>query len=374
MDFTYNDEQNMLKDSVARFIQNDYGYEARQKLINTELGYSAEHWKTFAELGWLCVPFSEEDGGIGGGPIETMILMEEFGKGLVVEPFFPTVVLSGSLLSRAGSPEQKAEIIGGIIEGTRVVATAYAEAAARYDLNHVECAANKEGDQYVLNGTKSFVLNGGQADTLIVVARTAGDTRDESGISLFLVDAKADGVALTSSPTLDGHSAAELNLSGAKGELLGEEGAGYAALKAASQEAILALAAEAVGMMEKLYKETVAYTKDRKQFGVPISIFQALQHRMVDMFTAHELAKSMLLRAVLSYVNDDGEAEKNISALKYFLSVNAQKVGHEAVQIFGGMGMTDEMSIGMYLKRINVINTLFGNGDTHLRQFVAMSG
>ena len=376
MDFNYNDEQNMLKDSVARFIQNDYGYEARQKLINTELGYSADHWKTFAELGWLCVPFSEEDGGIGGGPIETMILMEEFGKGLVVEPFFPTVVLSGALLSRAGSAEQKAEIIGAIIDGSRVVATAYAEAAARYDLNHVECTASKEGDHYVLNGKKSFVLNGGQANTLIVVARTSGDTRDESGISLFLVDPKADGVTVESSPTLDGHSAAEITLSDVKvpaSDLLGEEGAGFAALKVASQEAILALGAEAVGMMEKLYKETVAYTKDRKQFGVPISVFQALQHRMVDMFTAHELCKSMLLRAVLSYVNDDGEAEKNISALKYYLSVNAQKVAHEAVQIFGGMGMTDEMSIGMYLKRINVINTLFGNGDTHLRQFMALS-
>lgn len=374
MDFSYSEEQNLLKDSVARFIQNDYGYEARQKLIKTELGYSAEHWKTFAELGWLCVPFSEEDGGIGGGPIETMILMEEFGKGLVVEPFFPTVVLSGAVLSRAANAEQKAEIIGGIIEGSRVVATAYAEPAARFDLNHVECSAAASGDGFVLNGKKCFVLNGGQADTLIVAARTSGDIRDEAGISLFLVDPKANGVTVQSVPTLDGHSAADIILENVKASaLLGEEGQGHSVLAAAANEAILALAAEAVGMMEKLYKETVAYTKDRKQFGVPISIFQALQHRMVDMFTAHELCKSMLLRAVLSYINDDGEAEKNISALKYYLSVNAQKVGHEAVQIFGGMGMTDEMSIGMYLKRINVINTLFGNGDAHLQRFVAMS-
>lgn len=376
MDFSYTEEQNLLKDSVAKFIQNDYGYEARQKLITTELGYSADHWKTFAELGWLCVPFSEEDGGIGGGPVETMILMEEFGKGLVVEPFFPTVVLSGAILSRTASAEQKAEIIGGIIEGSRVVTTAYAEAAARYDLNHVECTAKADGGNYVLNGKKTFVLNGGQADTLIVVARTSGNTRDADGISLFLVDAKADGVTVQSAPTLDGHSAADIALSNVTvpaANLLGEEGQGYAALKAATDEAILALGAEAVGMMEKLYKETVAYTKERKQFGVPISVFQALQHRMVDMFTSHELCKSMLLRAVLSYINDDGQADKNVSALKYYLSVNAQKVAHEAVQIFGGMGMTDEMSIGMYLKRINVINTLFGNGDTHLRRFVALS-
>ena len=376
MDFSYSEEQNLLKDSVARFIQNDYGYEARQKLIKTELGYSAEHWKTFAELGWLCVPFSEEDGGIGGGPIETMILMEEFGKGLVVEPFFPTVVLSGAVLSRAASAEQKAEIIGGIIEGTRVVTAAYAEPAARYDLNHVETTAQAGGDGYVLNGKKCFVLNGGQADTLIIAARTSGDVRDEAGISLFLVDPKADGVTVKSVPTLDGHSAADItleNVSVAACSLLVEEGNGFAVLSDAANEAILALAAEAVGMMVKPYKESVADTKDRKQFGVPISIFQALQHRMVDMFTAHEMCKSMLLRAVLSYINDDGEADKNISALKYYLSVNAQKVGHEAVQIFGGMGMTDEMSIGMYLKRINVINTLFGNGDAHLKRFVALS-
>lgn len=376
MDFSYSEEQNLLKDSVAKFIQNDYGYEERQKLIHSELGYSADHWRTFAELGWLCVPFTEEDGGIGGGPIETMILMEEFGKGLVVEPFFETVVLSGGILSRAASGEQKAEVIGGIIEGSRVVTTAYAEPDSRYDLHHVELSAVKDGDGYTLNGKKCFVMNGVNADTLIVVARTSGQTRDESGISLFLVDPKSDGISMQSAPTLDGHNAAEITFADVKvpaGSLLGSEGEGLPVLQASSQEAILALAAEVVGMMEKLYKETVAYTKERKQFGVPISIFQALQHRMVDMFTAYELVKSLLLRAVLSYVNEDGEAEKNISALKFYLSTHGQKVAHEAVQIFGGMGMTDEMSIGMYLKRINVINTLFGNGDSHLKRFVELA-
>lgn len=373
MDFSLTEEQTLLKDSVAKFIQNDYGYEDRQKLIKTEAGYSADHWRTFAELGWLCVPFSEEDGGIGGGPIETMILMEEFGKGLVVEPFFETVVLSGAVLSRAASPEQKAELIGGIIEGAKVIATAYAEPESRFDLNHVATTATANGDQYTITGKKSFVLQGGNADTLIVVARTSGDTRDDAGISLFLVDPKADGVSIQSTHTLDGHTAADISLENVSATLLGTEGEGLAVLEAARNESILALASEAVGAMEKLYKDTVAYTKERKQFGVPIAIFQALQHRMVDMFTAHEQSKSLLLRAVLSQVNGDADVDKNISALKYYLSVNGQKVAHEAIQIFGGMGMTDEMSTGMYLKRINVINTLFGNGDYHLKRFTALA-
>ncbi|MCG8673368.1 MAG: acyl-CoA dehydrogenase [Pseudomonadales bacterium] len=373
MDFSLTEEQTLLKDSVAKFIQNDYGYEDRQKLIKTESGYSADNWRTFAELGWLCVPFSEGDGGIGGGPIETMILMEEFGKGLVVEPFFETVVLSGSVLSRAASPEQKAELIGGIIEGTQVIATAFAEPESRFDLNHVATTATANGDSHSLSGKKSFVLQGGNASTLVVAARTSGDTRDEAGISLFIVDPSASGVSIESAKTLDGHSAADITLDNAPGTLLGAEGEGLSVLKAARDESILALASEAVGMMEKLYKDTVAYTKDRKQFGMPISVFQALQHRMVDMFTAHEMVKSLLLRAVLSYVNNDGEADKNIAALKYYLQVNGQAVAHEAVQIHGGMGMTDEMSTGMYLKRINVINTLFGNGDYHLKQFTALA-
>ena len=376
MDFSLSEEQTLLQDSVAKFIQNDYGYEARQKLIKSELGYSADHWSTFANLGWLCVPFSEEDGGIGGGPIETMILMEEFGKGLVVEPYFETVVLSGSILSRAANAEQKAALIGGIVEGSQVIATAYAEPQSRFDLNHVSTTATAIGDSYTLSGKKSFVLNGGAANTLIVSARTSGETRDNAGISLFIVDPQAAGITIESAPSLDGHRVADIsfdNVTVPATNLLGEKGQGLVVLQAASQEAILALASEAVGMMEKLYKETVAYTKERKQFGVPIAIFQALQHRMVDMFTAHELSKSLLLRAVLSYINGDDDAPKNIAALKHYISVNGQKVAHEAVQIYGGMGMTDEMSTGMYLKRINVINTLFGNGDYHLRQLVALS-
>lgn len=373
MDFSLSEEQRMLQDSVAKFIQNDYGYETRQKLVQSELGFSAENWKQFADLGWLCVPFSEEEGGIGGGPVEIMLLMEQFGKGLLVEPFVSTVVMAGGLLSKAATDEQKAIYVGGIIEGTQQIAFAYAEPQSRYYLNDVATKAEAKGDSFELTGRKCFVLNGGSATTLIVAARTSGSQQDHTGISLFLVDPKDSGVSLQTTKTLDGHRAAEIVLNQAKGELLGVLDQGYSVINAVAQETILALCSEAVGAMEKLYQDTVEYTKTRKQFGVPISVFQALQHRMVDMFTEQQQCKSLLLRAVLAYTSGDAEAERAISALKYQISLYGQKVAHEAVQIHGGMGMTDELNIGMYLKRINVINTLFGNGDFHLKRFVELS-
>jgi hypothetical protein len=375
MDFNYSEEQNLLADSVTKFIGNDYSYELRRKRTATADGFDRATWNTFAELGWLAVPFSEEDGGIGGGPIETMIVMEEFGKGLVVEPYVSSVILAGTALKVAGSAEQKAELIGGIIDGSRLLSLAYFEPQARFDLFDVNTSAKKDAQgNYVINGSKAMVLNGGTADTLIVSVRTGGGQRDESGITLLIVPANAAGVSVRSYPTLDGHRAAEVqfsNVSVPASARLGEEGKGLAVLQQVADTANLALCAEAVGMMEKLYKETVEYTKTRKQFGVAIAVFQALQHRMVDMFTLHAECKSLLLRAVMTAAVNDPEARRNISALKYAIATKGQKVAHEAVQIFGGMGMTDEMSVGMYLKRINVINTLFGNGDYHLQRFMA---
>lgn len=375
MDFNYSEEQNLLADSVTKFIQNDYSYELRRKRTATADGFDRATWNTFADLGWLAVPFSEEDGGIGGGPIETMIVMEEFGKGLVVEPYVSSVILAGTALKIAGSAEQKAELIGGIIDGSRLLSLAYFEPQARFDLFDVNTSAKQDAQgNYVINGSKAMVLNGGTADTLIVSVRTGGEQRDESGITLLIVPANAAGVSVRSYPTLDGHRAAEVqfsNVSVPASARLGEEGKGLAVLQQVADTANLALCAEAVGMMEKLYKETVEYTKTRKQFGVAIAVFQALQHRMVDMFTLHAECKSLLLRAVMTAAVNDPEARRNISALKYAIATKGQKVAHEAVQIFGGMGMTDEMSVGMYLKRINVINTLFGNGDYHLQRFMA---
>lgn len=375
MNFNYSEEQNLLADSVIKFIQNDYNYEERRKRIASADGFDRDTWATFAELGWLAVPFAEEEGGIGGGPIETMIVMEEFGKGLVVEPYVSTVILAGTALKLAGNAQQKAELVGGIIEGNRQLTLAYFEPQARFDLFDIKTTAKKDAQgNYVINGTKGMVLNGGTADTLIVSVRTAGEQRDESGVSLLLVSADAKGVSIKSYPTLDGHRAAEVQFDDVTvpaSALLGEEGNGLAVLNTVADVANLALCAEAVGMMEKLYKETVEYTKTRKQFGVAIAVFQALQHRMVDMFTLHAECKSLLLRAVMTYDTAQPDAARNIAALKYAIATKGQKVAHEAVQIFGGMGMTDEMSVGMYLKRINVINTLFGNGDYHLQRFMA---
>ena len=374
MNFNLSEEQTLLKDSVSKFVMNDYDYETRTKHTQMEKGFNPDTWRTFAELGWLCVPFSEEDGGIGGGPIESMIMMEEFGKGLVVEPYFSTVMLAGAVVAKAASADQKAQLLAGLIEGSSLMSLAYIERQSRFDLFDVATKAEKQADGYVLNGKKSMVLHGASANAFIVSARTSGNQRDESGISLFVVDANTDGLSITDYPTLDGHRAVELDLNNVTvpaSALLGEEGAALGVLNAVADDACLALSAEAVGMMEKLYKETVEYTKNRKQFGVPIAVFQALQHRMVDMFTLHEECKSLLLKAVLSCEAGEADASRNISALKYAIATKGQKVAHEAIQIFGGMGMTDEMSVGMYLKRINVINTLFGNGDYHLQRFMA---
>lgn len=374
MNFNLNEEQGLLADSINKFIVNDYGYETRRKHAAQPEGFDRATWATFAELGWLAVPFTEDDGGIGGGPVEVMIMQEAFGKGQVVEPYFATVILCGGLLRRIASAEQKAELIGGIIDGSRLLSLAYFEPQARFDLFDVKTTAQKQGSGYVLNGVKGMVLHGGAADTFIVSARTSGAQREVDGVSLFVVSASAPGVSVQSYPTLDGHRAAEVTLTHVAvpaTALLGAEGQGVAALESVADEARLALCAEAVGMMEKLYRETVEYTKTRKQFGVTIAVFQALQHRMVDMFTLHVECRSLLLRAVMSQAAGEADASRNIAALKYAIATKGQKVAHEAIQIFGGMGMTDEMSVGMYLKRINVINTLFGNGDYSLQRFIA---
>jgi alkylation response protein AidB-like acyl-CoA dehydrogenase len=372
MDFSLNDEQKMLQDSVARFISGDYGYEQRQKNRHKEPGYSPAHWATFAELGWLSIPFSEDDGGIGGGPIETMLVMEQFGKGLVVEPWLSCVVMAGGVLARLGNPEQKSEWLGALIEGRLLFSLAWLEPQTRHDPAQVVARAEPTSGGYRLNGQKTYVMHGAAADKLIVSAKLTGT----EGLSLFVVDGGLDGLNRRSAHTLDGHRIAEVSLEQVEvpaSSLLGEAGKGLPALEAVLGDATLAVCAEAVGMMEKLYRDTVEYTRNRKQFGVPISAFQALQHRMVDMFTATEECRSLLLRAVLSAAAGDADAARNLSALKYQIGIRGQKVAHEAIQIHGGMGMTDEMSVGMYLKRINVINALFGDPDYHLRRFIALA-
>ncbi len=373
MDFSFSEEQGLLQDSVQRFIQKSYTFEARQKSIQTEDGFSRDHWSTFAELGWLGLPFSEEDGGFGGTPIETMIMMEEFGKGLVVEPYLSTVVMAGTVLSEGASREQKEATLADIIAGSKFAALAFVEPQARFNLADVTTIAKVSGKGYKINGFKGVVLGGPSADVLIVPARTSGDQKSEKGITLFLIDADSSGVSRRNYPTVDGWRASEISLENVSvdaGSVIGEVDEGFALLEKAIDFAILAVGAEAVGAMEVLYKATVEYCKTREQFGQPIGKFQVLQHRMVDMFIEHEQSKSLLYMAAMRLDEGYGPAaRKAVSALKVQIGKGGKFVGQNSVQLHGGMGMTDELNVGHYFKRLTTIETLFGNVDYHLRKY-----
>lgn len=376
MDFSISEEQSMLADSVSRFIDNDYDFELRQKNAASAEGYSKALWQTFAELGWTAVPFAEEDGGLDGGPVEMMLMMQQFGRGLMIEPFLANIVLAGGILRRAATAEQKAKWLAPLIDGSLQTALAFAEPQARFDIANIATTAVKDGNDFVLTGKKSLVLNGGNADLLIIPARTAGDATDEQGITLFAVAADAEGMAIRSFATVDASTAAEIDLDAvriAPGNILGSVDAGFAALQAAIDEATLAVSAEAVGIIRAMHDKTVAYSKERVQFGVPISSFQALQHRMVDMLMAAEQTQSLLMWCVMLNTADDAGARKAISALKYQVGTAGIKVAQEAVQIHGAMGVTWELDIAHYFKRLTAIDLLFGNADFHLDRFVNLS-
>ena len=369
MDFSFSEIQAMLDDSVEKFIANDYDFETRQKYAASERGFSPEVWQTFAELGWTSVPFSEEDGGFGGGPADLMVLMLRFGKGLVVEPYLANVVLAGGVLRRAASAEQKEKWLQPLIAGELQAALAYAEPQSRYDIADTMTTATADGDAWVLNGRKAVVFNGGNAELLIVPARTAGAQNDPDGITLFAVPSDSSGVEVRAYPTVDGQQAAEIRLdrvSVNSTAVLGNPGAGFAALDASIDEATLAVCAEAVGIMQIMTDKTVEYSKDRMQFGVPIGSFQALQHRMVDMFTDCEQSYSLLLWATMLAEQGATDAKRAISSIKYQVGTAGRKVGQEAVQIHGGMGVSWEVDIAHYFKRLTTIDQIFGNADWHL--------
>lgn len=376
MDFSFSEEQSLLQDSIQRFIQKSYTFEERQKLIQTEEGFSRDNWATFAELGWLGLPFTEEDGGFGGTPVDTMIMLEEFGKGLVVEPYVPTVVMAGTAIAEGASAELKENVLAEIIAGSKLAALAFVEPQARFNLADVTTTATSKDGGYIINGFKGVVLGGPSADVLVVPARTDGEQKDEAGITLFLVDAESDGVSRRNYPTIDGLRASEItfeNVSVAATSIIGELGGGLAILEKSIDYAILAVGAEAVGAMEVLYKTTVEYCKVREQFGQPIGKFQVLQHRMVDMFIEHEQSKSLLYMAAMRL--DEGyspAARKAVSALKVQIGKGGKFVGQNAVQLHGGMGMTDELNVGHYFKRLTAIETLFGNVDYHLKKYASI--
>ena len=369
MNFSLNEEQMMLQDSIEKFIDNDYDFETRQKIAASKAGFSPDVWRTFAELGWTAVPFSEDDGGFDGGAIELMVMMQLFGRSLVVEPYLANIVLAGGILGRTASPEQKEKWLHPIIAGELQATLTFVEPQSRYDIANIAATATADGDAWTLNGNKGFVLNGGNAELFIVPARSGGAQTDQDGITLFAVPADSDGVTCNAYATVDGQQAAEVTFENVfvdAGAVLGEVGGGYAALDAVIDEATLAVCAEAVGIMQILREKTLEYSKSRIQFGVPIGSFQALQHRMVDMLTDCEQSISLLLWATMVNASDSADAKQAISAIKYQIGTAGQKVGQEAVQIHGGMGVSWELDIAHYFKRLTAIGQMFGNADWHL--------
>jgi len=368
VNFDLTAEQQLLQQTVERFVTDNYDLASRRKLADSPQGYSDDNWSQMAELGWLALPFDEADGGFGGNQIDTMIVMEQFGRGLVVEPFFANIVLGGGMLKRSENQALKTNLLPGIIAGDVQLTLAHAEEQSRFDLDDVVTTAQEDGDHYVLNGKKSMVPNAATATHVIVSARTGGGQRDENGIALFLID--SDDLDGNHFPTVDGGRASELSLDNVRvpaERMMGD----FDLLKTGAHDAVLALSAEALGCMEVLYKSTVDYTQERVQFDHPLSDFQVLQHRMVDMFVEYEQCKSLLYRATLEAVQDAPSALRTSHALKHLVGKSATFIGENAVQLHGGMGMTEELAIGHYFKRLLVIESQFGNTDHHLSQFAA---
>jgi alkylation response protein AidB-like acyl-CoA dehydrogenase len=372
MDIQFTEEQELLRSSVQRMLRDQYSFEARRKIVAGEAGWSRRQWRAFAELGLLAAPFSEESGGLGGGPLSTMIVAQEFGRHLVVEPYVETVVLAGGLIEHAGTKEQKQAFIPDIIAGQKIWALAWTEKGSRFDLANVATTARRDGNDYMLSGEKSAVIAAPWADYLIVSARTAGKRDDRSGISLFVVDARAANLDLRSFKTIDGRRAAEITFREVRGELLGSEGEDIAQLEACRDRAIGALCAEAVGAMAELNAATLEYSKARKQFGVTIGSFQVLQHRMVDMFIAHQEALSLMQHLNLSLGAGESGISRLASGAKSKIGYAGKFIADQAVQLHGGMGMTDELNVGHYFKRISSINIQFGDPAHHLLRYVQL--
>ncbi|MFK8029043.1 MAG: acyl-CoA dehydrogenase family protein [Gammaproteobacteria bacterium] len=373
MNFSLNDEQSMLKESVVQYIDKSYEFEDRMNVVESPEPYSAEKWQEFAELGWLSLPFSTDDDGFGGGTVELMLMMEELGRGLVIEPYLAAIVMAGGCIKRSDNAALRQRLLPLVMSGETVPALAYAERGSRYTLNHVETTAQADGDDFVINGEKFVVFNGATADQIVVVARTSGAFADDTGITLFCVDAESHGITRQGFTNVDGSHAAHItfdNVRVTKDEAVSAIGEGLAMLESVVLEATLAVCAEAIGIMDALTTKTVEYTKDRKQFGLPLSSFQALQHRMVDMFMELEQSRSLLLRAAIRLDEGDPQAPAAVAALKYYIGTAGRKLGEEAVQLHGGMGVTNELDVAHLFKRLTVIDTLFGNSDYQLNRYI----
>lgn len=373
MDFTFTAEQKLLKENAERFIANEYTFDKRRAWAQSETGFSRENWAKFGELGWLGVGVSEEHGGLGGSAVEQAILMEAFGRGVVIEPYLTTAVLGAALLHHGGSTQQKQALLPAIAGGESLIAFGFAETQSRYNLSDVTTTARKDGNSFVLNGSKSVVFNASSADSIGVSARTAGANRDEHGISLFLVERQTSGLSLRDYATVDGGRAAELTLNDVRvgnDAVLGKIDEALPLIERVIDAGIVAVCAEAVGIMAVLCQGTLDYLKTRQQFGRPIGEFQVLQHRMVDMYVACELSRSMAYMAAVKLDDADAvERRRAASAAKVQIGRAGRFIGQQAVQLHGAMGMTDELPVGHYFKRLTMIDSTFGDVDYHLQRF-----
>lgn len=373
MDLAYTDEQNMLRESIEKFLASEYDLSARQNLVSSDTGFSAQHWQTYADLGWLGMPIAEDFGGLGGDLVDTMIMFEAFGKGLVIEPVLSTLVLFAGALEIAGSEDQRQAYLPAIAAGDLQGSLAYVEANAPTDLHVVETTAFSSNGEFAITGTKSVVLHAASANHFLVSARTSGKPSDTSGISLFLVPSDSEGITRKDYPTVDGLRASELIFDQVKvpaTACVGDLGEGLSLLQQIVNRGILAISAEAVGAMQVLYESTIEYTKQREQFDHPLAEFQVVKHRLTEMFIEYNLAKSLCMKATMLENQKTDDAQRHIHALKFLIGKSSRFVGQNAVQLHGGMGMTEDLAIAHYFKRLMMIDATFGHTDIHLQAFV----
>lgn len=375
MDFQFSEEQVLMRDTVARFLSDNLPFDKRQNIIDTFPGYAETHWQTLAELGVLALPFDEDAGGLGGGSVDAMLIMEQMGRALLNGPFVPSIILCGGLLERLGNAQQKTTYLDPLMAGAMKLSFAYAERGGRYDLNDIACTANPVDGGFVLSGTKIAVFHADTAQHLIVSARTSGERYDEDGISLFVVPCDVKGISIKAYATQDGNRAADVtfdNVVVERNAMLGDTGIAFLVIEDVLDHASAALCAEATGIMWSIYDMTLEYLKTRKQFGATLGSFQALQHRMVDMYMMCEMAQSMAYEAAQAFEGDDRVVRRRaVSAAKSLIGRYGRKVGQEGIQLHGGIGMTLEYAIGHYFKRLCMIDMCFGDAAWHQARYAA---
>ncbi|MFJ4067216.1 acyl-CoA dehydrogenase family protein [Pseudomonas sp. NPDC089996] len=370
MNFTYSQEQQMLQDSLARLVRDHYGFEQREQARESATGFSRSFWTQLGELGMTAVPFTEAYGGMAGGGVENMLVMTELGRNLCLEPYLHSVIFAGGLLEQLGSEQQKAELIPEVAAGTLQLAVALDEPGSHYQLHDVQTQAVQHEGAWLLSGRKSVVVGGQSAGLLLVSARTAGASRDEHGIGVFLLDPQAQGVVRHEYATIDGRRACDLILSNAKAIALGEPGQALAALRYQQGRALAAQCAEAVGSMESVCQLTLDYLKTRQQFGQVLGKFQALQHRMVDLRIELDQATSMtILAASMADQPDSDERTRSLAAAKFIVSRAARVIADQGIQLHGGIGLTWEYVLSHHAKHLLMVARQFGDDDHHLRTF-----